>query len=163
MEQINNDLTIKECSKVLGHEVETIPLLETSKIILTSEINPSLLKSPDQFSNTSGSSIKTTTGTLTGITLSTNKDFYLVSISGGYSKDNLCDSASGTYAISGFSNGLPIYLIQLPILTLTAQNEYTNIVFNRPIKIDRGTSITMNGTFAAGACVRSMVYMGYYL
>jgi len=61
MENITRDQTIKECSQILGHQVDHTPLLDTSKIILVSEVNPQLLKK----TNYVKSGIGTTSGNVT--------------------------------------------------------------------------------------------------
>lgn len=95
-------------------------------------------------------------GTLTGITTPTNQDFYLLGFDYDMIKDSACDLATGPLYIYIYQNGnqKPIYVC--PTITLTAQTQNKSIMFNHPIKIDKGTAITTNATFTAGTLIRTL-------
>lgn len=159
MEQINNDQTIRECSKVLGHPVENIPQLDTSKIILTSEVNPKLIRRIEFIIGGGQSS----TGSFNIYTTPTTKDFYLTDISASLIKDVVCDSATGAIYVSVVIGGVVSKIINFSIISLTAQDKTISLHFDAPIKLDRGTNVAFIGTFTAGVMRRDISLMGYFV
>jgi len=140
MEQINNDDTIKECSRVLGHQVENKPQLDTSKIILVSDINPKGLRRcnivrMNQASNATTATIYTTP---------TDKDFYLCSYSHNVIKD--ATSTSTFSNINVTVDGAVQQISRIVSITLTAQNIGYATSLAIPIKLDRGTTITVTNS-----------------
>lgn len=158
MEQINNNETIRECSNVLGYQVQEIPKLDTSKILLVAEVNPKMSRR----SNISRGTSRTTSGGLTVYTTPADKDFYLTHISYGLIKDATCDLASGESSVTGTIEGASQKLINIPVLTLTAQNTFISTDFAMPIKLDRNTAISTSSTaYTAGSKVVSVAIQGY--
>lgn len=157
MEQINNDQTIRECSRVLGHQVENIPQLDTSKIILTAEVNPKLLRR----SNIIASAASTTTGSLTIYTTPSDKDFYLTGAQIGLIKDVVCDNTTGNFGLQMTFSGAAVKILNIPILTLTAQSSQESICFSQPIKLDRNSIINLTMSFTAGVASKSASIFGY--
>lgn len=109
---------------------------------------------------TRGSS--TTTGNITIATTPKDKDFYLYGIQAAYCKNAACDTASGvSYTISATPFGTTTQsLITFPIITLTAQQDNIWLTLEKPILLERGTSILFNGSFGAGECVRTATVYG---
>lgn len=105
----------------------------------------------------------TSSGTSTTVhNISSDKDFYLTAASLGLIKDATNDAATGNLSLQGTSNGSSALILRIPVLTLTAQNNTISLVFNPPLKLDRGTSIsTSQGTFTAGNYVRVSCITGY--
>lgn len=110
------------------------------------------------FTKTAGS---TGSGAVTVYTTPTDKDFYICSGYYSISKDATCDSASGPISITYVQDGQTMILLQVPIITLTAQTLTTTTCFPYPIKCDRGTNISMVGTFTAGAMTRVSGVSGF--
>lgn len=110
--------------------------------------------------------VKSASATVSGTSVvqpDVTKDFYLTSVSASYVKDAACDSATGAYSIGMTYSGAYQYVMHLPITTLTAQSGSVFLSFPYPIKLDRGGSIAITGTFAAGTCTRYLGVTGFYL
>lgn len=103
----------------------------------------------------------TASGTLTVLTTPAEKDFYMTGFAINFIKDAACDNTA--IYLSASREGLSSYLFICPIITLTAQQFTQVIEFPNPVKIDRSTSITLAGSFTAGACSRSVTISGYEL
>ena len=155
MENITNDEMTKEVSRVLGHQIENKPLMDTSKVILVAEVNPKMLK----YANVVVRANSSSTGTTTVYTTPTDREFYLTSI---------CISFSATVAndqvllyLSGVFGGVAIRLIDINLNTLTVQNQLYNKEYHTPVRLDKGTAILLVKAFTAGAGVYSCTICGY--
>jgi len=95
-----------------------------------------------------------TTGVVDIATTSSDKAFYIQSVQIGYSKNAACDVPSGALNITIFGETGTQSICSVPVLTLTAENSVSTIVFNRPILTLRGAIIRMTGTFSLGAMSR---------
>jgi len=158
MEQINNDETIKECSKILGHQMDNKPVLDTSKIILTAEVNPKLLRRI----NYRVAGIKATTGSSTVATTDATKDTYLTNFTFSIVKDATCDAGSGAMNLQCVQDGQTISLLSLPLLTLTAQQAELSMHLTSPLKVDKNSIITISTTnYTVGLMVRTVNVLGY--
>lgn len=100
--------------------------------------------------------IATSTGVQTLLTASATKDTYITGATLSIIKDSTCDMASGAVTITCVPNasGVSKNLVGIAILTLTAQADSISIAFPTPIKIARGSIVTMPGAFTVGACSR---------
>lgn len=134
-----NDLSISGNDKVPSESLD--------KIQLTYSLNP-------EYANVAIGLNQSTTGTFTLYTTSTTKDFYLSSLIFSMTKDATCDVATGTLNISSTINGIARTLGAHTVITLTAQSEKLAITFAKPIKLDRGVTITVPGTFTLGVMSR---------
>jgi hypothetical protein len=117
------------------------------------EINPSM--------DWIKSGVSAATGTATLATTPSSKDTYITGVFLGVNKNAACDTATGAIAIAATINGVSTNLLRIPVITLNAENSNISQAIYPPIKIDRGTSITIGGTFAAGAMVRTYGVMGF--
>jgi hypothetical protein len=144
MEQINNDQTIRECSAVLGHQIENIPQLDTSKIILVSEVNPKILKKSDFCKHLLNAG--------TFITVPTNQDFYITSIM--IAATGTAGAAIGYNYVLANINGIASRICMVPVYPTATSNDINtlSIAFENPLKIDRGTAVTL----ANGGTVNSL-------
>jgi len=106
----------------------------------------------------SGSS---TTGTMTIFTTPTDKDFYITGLYLSMIKDVTNDMATGNVAIALTIDGVTVNPIGIGVLTLTAQSESVAFPFTTPIKVDRGTAITIGATYTAGSMRRFGSVHGY--
>jgi hypothetical protein len=124
------------------------------KVVLTAEVNPLMFPELWKIANTGGS----TTGNLTilAANASNTKERFMVGASLAFIKDVTCDMATGALTIQAvLDNGINSAILQLPTLTLTAQSSQLYVSFTRPIKFSSTDVVTVSGTFAAGACMRS--------
>jgi hypothetical protein len=156
MEQINNLDTIRECSRVLGHQVENTPQLDTSKIILTSEVNSRLLRK----TNFIKSVLKSGNGTTT-TAISSELDTFLTGILISSECDILCDGTfvSASFSPEGASNTDQIIIGKIP---LSKSKTDVFIPFNNPIKLTKGTNVGVsNSTITVGSCVTRIGFFGY--
>ena len=157
MEQITSDETIRECSRVLGHQVETKPMLDTSKIMLMAEVNPKMLK----FCNVAVRATSTTSSTSTIYTTPTDKEFYLTGISLSYSATVLNDQVRVYVQAQTLPSNLMAPIIDINVVTTVAQANTFCRDFTVPIKIAPGTIIGLVKTFTAGAGVYTANITGY--
>jgi len=105
---------------------------------------------------------RTATGSSTIYTTPSDKDFYLTNINLGMIKDVACDVATGTVTVTAVIDGVSKSILGLPVISLTAQQINDNIDLQRvPLKIDRGTNISMSSTYTVGVMVRTCTINGY--
>jgi len=134
---------------------DKIPSETLDKVQLTYDLNPN-------FANVVSSSNTTITGDITIYTTPTARDFYLQSIIASYVKDATCDlSTGGNIIVSGTAGGISRRFVVFPVITLTAQSQMVSIVFPKPIKLDKGTTIIMSGGFSVGVLVKSCQITGF--
>ena len=157
MESITSDETIREVSKILGHQVENKPELDTSKIVLTSEINPKLLK----FCNVVVRATSTTSSTSTIYTTPTDKEFYLTGISLSYSATVLNDQTRIYIQTQTLPSNLMAPIIDINVVTTVAQSNNFSRDFTIPLKIAPGTIIGLVKSFTAGAGSYTANIVGY--
>lgn len=139
-----------------------IPQELAEKVIPVMEVNPKLLRITNFVTSANGTGNTNTTV----FNASAAKDFYLTSVSLSAVKDATCDMATGNLVVVAVTcQGRTAYLLNLPCLTLTAQQAQLALNFSPPIKIDRGSTITMDrgGAITAGTCSRSCSITGYYV
>jgi len=103
----------------------------------------------------------TTTGTITVHTTPTDKDFYLTSIEMSYATDVSCDMASAQNGVVVIVQGASRVALSFSNIALTVQQSDRTITFPTPILLDRGSGITLTGTFTAGVCIRGVSISGY--
>ena len=103
---------------------------------------------------------RATTGASTIYTTPSDRDFFLAQVFLSYMQDV---SGSGTSVFVQIVQDGVTYYVLLPKLTLTATTRDINVTFPIPIKVDRGTTIVMNVTFAAGACTAHSTISGYLM
>lgn len=97
--------------------------------------------------------------TATIYTTPTDKDFYLTAATLSFIKDATSTSLSSTIRV--VIEGITWQILSLAQLTLTAQSGNQSISFPFPIKIDRGTNITVqNNTNVANVATYGTI-MGY--
>ena len=150
-----NSQTIKEIIDALKIDtnIEMVP-----NAVPVVEVNPKIVKPLLVVSN-----VRTSSGASTLMTTSGSADTYIKAITFGVTKNVTCDVASGQVALSAYIGGVNTGIINIPILTLTAEYMSITIDLGTGIKIDRNTTITFgNQTFTAGAMIRTATIY-YYL
>lgn len=140
---------------------DKLPTQLADKVVPVMEVNPKILyNNSNSFSNASTSS-----GTLLlGTTTTASRDFYITAFNLSFSKDVACDIATGSIYLAIISNGATVILARLPVITLTAQDGKTELALSRPIKVDRGTNISIvSAAHTAGVLNKSGSVIGYYV
>lgn len=109
------------------------------------------------------SSNSTASGNLTLATTNTTRDTYITFYSLSFIKDATCDVATGSIMLVATLKGIQTVIARIPLLTLTAQSEHGVYCLEKPIRVDRGTSIYVTSdAHTAGNFVKT-VNVGYYL
>ena len=156
MVQIQNKEILNTISeKIKESNLGILPNQLSDRIVPIIEVG----KNIDEYISETAES--TTTGLITAFTTPSSKDFYLVSCFMSFVKDVTCDLASSSLNVSATINGKTIRIIRMPPLTLTAERDFSSISLSTPIKLDRGTTVTLGGTFTAGNMVRSLGVHGF--
>jgi hypothetical protein len=158
----NSDLT-KELIK--GAKIQTgrdnVPSQIAEKVVPVMEVNPKLLKETD--AGGAGYSLGSSTYVILYTTPSTGKDFYLTDYTFSFVKDVACDTASGPITLQVSKNGANFVVSRSMVLTLTAERETISGTLKQPIKVDRGTNISLIfGTHTAGTYIKSGVVTGFF-
>lgn len=102
---------------------------------------------------------KSTTGNLTVFTAHPDKDTFITGFNLVMHRDGTCDCTS--IAVQTTQNGLAANLYQNEIITGAGSEQHVVVELNLPIKVDRGTAVTLTGTFAAGNLKRAITVFGY--
>lgn len=105
----------------------------------------------------------TSTSNVTLFTTPLDKDFFLTACTVSLAKDATSDLATGTpCGISMTVGGTASAILPISSLTLTAQNTFVTLNLERPVKVDRNTSISLvKGATTVGTCVVGGSICGY--
>jgi len=103
----------------------------------------------------------TSTGNLVIYTTPTNADFYLTYIGLSLTKDVACDNA--LCYLNATIGGQIVVLAVILVQPATASSDYQVIPFTFPLKLDRGSSINLVGSFAAGTLAKSAQIQGFVI
>lgn len=106
-----------------------------------------------------GSNNRATTGTSTVITAASDKDTYITGVQVSITADASSDST--TFLVQIVQNGATVRLAQYFKTTLTAYTCVDYINFSKPIKLDRGSIVTIQNTFTVGTSNIGCVLHGY--
>jgi hypothetical protein len=83
-------------------------------------------------------------GGYTLYTTPTDRDFYLTNAILAYEKD--VTNAATSISMGCVINGAAVNIIILPTIALVAEKDSISITFNRPIKLDRNTTIAIGAS-----------------
>lgn len=159
MQNFNSDLT-KELVRAGRLQVnQGVPSQILPTIQPTIEVNPKLMR----ILNAVRGNRSVTSGTLSIMTTPTDREFYLTSIGVSYVKDATCDAVTGRFDVFVVIDGATQVLHAFPVLTTTAQSDSWFLSFPFPMKIDKGTGITMSGSFTAGNLIRTGEAIGFFV
>lgn len=151
---INNGEIIRDLGEELQLDNQSPP----------SNINPSIVpvySINKKFSTICSAYGKTTTGSGTIYTTPLKKDFYITGILLGVRQDAACDQTGVTVqATIGGANTIIFFVQMVPSAAGTLQNSMS-LPF--PIKIDRGTNITLVPSFTAGTQSSRVSIFGFLL
>lgn len=147
-----NSSTNKEIVSAFG--LQNIDSLPTPIAVVN--VNPKDYK----VINNSAYNYSTSSGQFSIFTTSKTRKTYITNISAGYAKNAACDSIN-LYSINIYQNGILKTIIPFPLLTLTAQNEFTSITFKNPLLVDKDTAVVFTGTATAGSVTRAAAVQYY--
>lgn len=152
----NTDLTkeLKEGAK-LQQLRDIVPNQLADKVVPTMETNPKFFRRINIVKKNTVTN--STAGTI--YTTPSDKDFYLCAINLTVSKDATATSLLSEVRI--VVDNLQVFPISIATTTTTTETKQASIVFNNPIKIDRGTNISgINSTANANISLTVNV-LGY--
>lgn len=154
MAKINRSEVTQKAIKELRLDAarERVPTDTSDKIVLTYDLNSHVIDIVK--SNFSGAS-----GAFTVYTTPTKQDFYLTDLHLGFTKDATSDNTVTT--ITGVIGGETVTLARVHVTTTTAGNEKIIHNYSKPIKLDRGTNISVSGTFTAGTYTKFSTIYGF--
>lgn len=125
-------------------------------------VNPVLIANPDNFTKVLGSLTRTTTAAAPGATILTShatKETYITGIDIAITSDVLADNVAMNVRVT--INGALVILTNLNKQTLTITNNEARVMFPIPIKIDKGSVVTLVNVFTAGASRTDVSILGY--
>lgn len=133
---------------------------DTLPVAVSNNIQP-VVEVGNRTSNISKSGTANTTASATIYTTPANQDFFLTSLFISYVKDAAHDGTS-VYAQVTNEFGLTVnwYLLLVPT---TAGQDAIFIEFPYPIKLNRNSTINLNGSFTAGTSTKSLTFTGYVI
>jgi hypothetical protein len=155
----NSDLSkeLRDGSK--AQITDTLPSKLGNEVIPVMEVNPKMLRYCDLVKSV----IATNTTSSTIVTLSSDKDFYLCGGALSVVKDVTSPSTTSAIAITNFGDSSATNFLAIVGLTLTIQENCTSIDLARPIRLARGSSITLtNASATANVSSRASIW-GYYI
>jgi len=133
---------------------DTIPQYLTSQVVPVFEIEPKI-------TNLMRTSSNTATGASTIYTTPADKDFYLTYYNLAFTKNAASDCTE--VWLKAFIGGQNVIVCDFSVQTLTATSNSISCPLPYPIKIDRGTAISTNGSFTVGAMNKSGTVGGFIL
>ena len=136
-----------------------LPTQLAEKVVPVMEVNPKMFR---RINIVKGATANTVAA-ITAYTTPTDRDFYLTGFSCSVSKDVLCDSSTASSSISCVVDKATVLLGYVACTTLTAQTIVIDKNYTIPIKIDRGTAISLGalGALTAGSITRGLAITGY--
>jgi len=159
MAYIDNSETKRELDEAIRGNANTnlSPTSLANQVVPVININPKANRRANIVRNIN----LTASGAGTIYTIPSDKDFFLCSIGVGLVKDVACDVATGRVVVVAVIDGATVQILGIPTITLTAQQSDVAINFSTPIKLDRGTQISITGTYAAGVMSRNAYVSGF--
>lgn len=142
MSLVRNSDTLKELREAsqLQQASEPTPTALSQQVVAVMEVNPKLLRR----ANTVKSGTASNALTQTIFTTPTDFDFYITGACLSMIKDATSQSVIST--ISAFVNGANQRVLAISGITLTAQADTIYATFSPPLKVDRGTAITVTNS-----------------
>jgi hypothetical protein len=159
MVQINNKELIKGIADNANIQIAKNPIPDqlADKVVPVMETNPLLLRRIKAFS-TLGSLSNATSATL--YTCSSIKDTYITNVSLSMIKDATSTSTEISIQVVN-EDGTTAYIFRFAGITLTADTQAATVNFAYPLKLKRGSNITINSdTNVANIRARGTV-LGY--
>ena len=159
----NSEITKRIVNLISGQTaVNKLPTQLANTVVPVIDVNPDLAREVNFLISNS----RSTSGTLSSSFASTaSRSYFLTGITVGYAKDAACDLATGNISVAvtpDYSKSTTT-IVQLPVITLTADSKVVDIIFETPLRVVAGSAITMTGDFGAGVLVKSFQIRGYYV
>lgn len=156
MTKINRGEIVSQVTDALKLDVANgiIPNDSSDKIVLTYDYSNSKYCTVIKENST------TSTGAALIYTTPSDRDFYLSSIWMNYETSATCDAVGAFVSIVPYGSASSVGH-WLRKLSLTAQCEHGQIVFNPPIRLARNTQINVSSTFTVGSMVKGATITGY--
>jgi len=133
---------------------------EKLPVDLVATIQPVLIANPKRNVNTIRGTNKATTGTTTLFTTPADRDFFLTSASLNNQSDVSADNTGISLSVIPEGKAAD-EILRFDKITLTVFQDSIALVFNPPIKLERGSAISFGSTFAAGASITGATITGY--
>lgn len=157
MANINNSQLSKEL--VEGAKIQTsfdkIPTQLADKVVPVMEVNPKAFRICNICKRSEASNATTATVYVTPA----DKDFFISDSILSVIKD--VTSTSVLSFITCVIDGQTVSINTIAGITLTPQAQQSNMSYNKPIKVDRGTNIVLNNNAAVANIRSSACIIGY--
>jgi len=154
--QIQNSSTIRELRTAAGLSIsEGFPQGLANQIVPVIELNPKLFR----LTNVLRDAASVSTGSTTIFTTSSDKDFFLTNVSLTTEANATADSVFTKMEV--IQDGVTRVIALIRKLSLTAHSSSLVLQFNNPLKVDRGTAITITQSFTVGASTTGGLIAGF--
>jgi len=157
MPEIQNQKTIKEIRLAGGLGILETPKSLSNQVVPVFNVNPKDYRVINVIKDVAS----VTTGDSTVYTTPADKDFFLSSYILSTQADVTADSTFVKLQI--IQDGTAKIIALMRKLTLTTFSGVVSMNLMNPIKVDRGTAITITQTFTVGASTVGAVICGYEL
>lgn len=151
MVKIQNDEIVKNFVDALKVSMsEGFPTEASSNVVPVIDVTPY-----NRLETINGS--LNTTGAADVYSAAANKRLRIFGFTMSLVKDATCDAADGNFSVTYTQGGIVKTLGSLPFLTLTAQQDQTEVALPYPIYTDPGTAVSIaSNTFTAGKMRRNV-------
>ena len=156
MAEVNNRAVLERIEK----EAFAHPFAGGVPRKLNESIQPVLVANPKEVVDIVKEGSTSATATSTIYTTPANADFYLTSTSLSITKDVNNDNTNVHISVV-LPTGESVHVTRLMSQTLTADSHSILGVFNPPIKVKRGSNVTLGGAFAAGTMTKNAIITGF--
>jgi hypothetical protein len=155
----NNQVTNKDAIKALidsaNLPIIDIPIKLAQSIVPIIDITPVA----HRVVNIGRSTATTSPSNSTIYTTPTDRDFYLT---GAILTASYDATADNTFThLQTYVNGYLFSILEFRKISLTAFSDNTTISFPTPIKLDRGATIVLSGSFNVGSGTKGAAIFGY--
>jgi len=155
MAKINRISVLKQLSNTADLQVsQGIPTELGNTVIPTLDINPNI-------TNLCRNGSQALTATAAIYTAPTDCDFYLDYVVLGMTKDATSDLVVAACQI--VQDGRTVRVAILPLQTTTAGSWSQVVSFPKPVKVDRGSAVSVSGAFTVGTCDKHLALGGHLL
>lgn len=151
------DIQSKEAVDRMSEELKIQPALVLPKK-LADNIQP-VFEISKKVANIVRSNSNAVTGSLTVYTTPTDQDFFLTAATVGHFENNLSNNI--LTSLNVVINGATRQVLEIAKPGGFQVDQNIALTFDTPIKIDRGTNITVSNSFGAGAATKFATLIGY--
>lgn len=156
----NSDLTKGLASNAkIQTAKDKVPNELAEKVVPTMETNPELLRKSTILTNIERSTTTSASPGTTLYTASSTKDTYITALSLSATSSAACDNTIIRIRVT--VNNQAVILLALLKETLTLNSQTATLTLTYPLKIDRGTNISLLNVFTAGSSNLNGCVLGY--